>query len=440
MFSSPSGVGIRISSSGRLACDEPDLAKKHPESISHPVLLVVKKEVKKEVGVQEKGLGKGDLKIDEDEEDEDKKNWTKHVWTRNPSETSQKEITFRQALLIEGRLASKTILYVRKCAPSSSSGRRGATASNSTFAGTDEQTLIPYILTALNDTELAFKFASRGNSSGADDLHIKQYQQLFQSGNFGEAAKIATNSPGEILRTARDIESFKQMPAPPSGTWPILQYFGILPEKGKLNDLDKELGDIVRLHDLILALSVYLRANVPNEVIACFAETGQTDKILLYANKVGFHPDYVGLLQHIMRTNPDKGAEFAARLVNNESGPLIDVERVVDIFMAQNMIQPATSFLLDALKENKPEQGHSQTRLLEMNFLHAPQVPDAILGDETFSHYDRPRIANLVRVCPAQKMRHMTRRYPRREHVRAELIEDGVPRTPTARMHIHQKL
>lgn len=157
----------------------------------------------------------------------------------------------------------------------------------------------------------------------------------------------------------------------------------------------EELGDIVRLHDLTLALSVYLRANVPNKVIACFAETGQTDKILLYANKVGFHPDYVGLLQHIMRTNPDKGAEFAAQLVNNETGPLIDVERVVDIFMAQNMIQPATSFLLDALKENKPEQGHLQTRLLEMNLLHAPQVADAILGNEMFTHYDRPRIANL---------------------------------------------
>lgn len=63
--------------------------------------------------------------------------------------------------------------------------------------------------------------------------------------------------------------------------------------------------------------------------------------------------------------------------------------------MSQNMIQPATSFLLDALKENKPEQGHLQTRLLEMNLLHAPQVADAILGNEMFTHYDRPRIANL---------------------------------------------
>lgn len=63
--------------------------------------------------------------------------------------------------------------------------------------------------------------------------------------------------------------------------------------------------------------------------------------------------------------------------------------------MSQNMIQPATSFLLDALKDNKPEQGHLQTRLLEMNLVHAPQVADAILSNAMFTHYDRPRVANL---------------------------------------------
>ncbi len=146
---------------------------------------------------------------------------------------------------------------------------------------------------------------------------------------------------------------------------------------------------------MTLALSVYLRANVPNKVVACFAEAGQYDKILLYAKKVGYHPDYAALLHHAMRANPEKGAEFASQLANDEGGPLVDIERVVDIFMSQNLIQPATSFLLDALKDNKPEQGHLQTRLLEMNLLHAPQVADAILGNEMFSHYDRPRIANL---------------------------------------------
>ena len=82
------------------------------------------------------------------------------------------------------------------------------------------------------------------------------------------------------------------------------------------------------MHDMSLALSVYLRAKIPNKVVACFAETGQTDKIVIYSKKVNYTPDYTGLLQHIMRTNPDKGAEFASQLVNNESGPLVDVERV----------------------------------------------------------------------------------------------------------------
>ena len=30
-----------------------------------------------------------------------------------------------------------------------------------------------------------------------------------------------------------------------------------------------------------------------------------------------------------------------------------------------------------------------------MNLLHAPQVADAILGNEMFTHYDRPSIADL---------------------------------------------
>jgi clathrin heavy chain len=59
----------------------------------------------------------------------------------------------------------------------------------------DEQTIIPYILSILNNTDLAFKLASRGNLPGADDLYIKQYQQLFQTGQYGEAAKVAANSP-----------------------------------------------------------------------------------------------------------------------------------------------------------------------------------------------------------------------------------------------------
>jgi clathrin heavy chain len=125
------------------------------------------------------------------------------------------------------------------------------------------------------------------------------------------------------------------------------------------------------------------------------AETGKFDQILPYSRQVGYQPDFVNLLQHITRVNPEKGAEFATQLANEEGGPLVDVDRVVDIFMAQNMVQQATAFLLDALKDNRPEQGPLQTRLLEMNLRNAPQVADAILGNEMFSYYDRARIASM---------------------------------------------
>lgn len=234
----------------------------------------------------------------------------------------------------------------------------------------------------LNNTDLAIKLAARANLPGADDLYVQQYHALFSAGDYGGAAKVAASSPRGILRTPQTIEQFKAVAVPAGQMSPILQYFGILLEKGELNQVEtlelarpvlaqgrkqllekwlkenklacsEELGDVVRTADLTLALSVYLRANVPNKVVACFAETGQFAKIVrfvappprlsslvwslmpsrpppqvLYSKKVGYTPDYPTLLQHITRINPEQGAEFASSLVNDESGPLVDIERV----------------------------------------------------------------------------------------------------------------
>lgn len=64
-----------------------------------------------------------------------------------------------------------------------------------------------------------------------------------------------------------------------------------------------------------------------------------------------------------MRTSPDQGGAFAAMLVADEE-PLADINQIVDIFMEQNMVQQCTAFLLDALKNNRPTEGHLQTRLV----------------------------------------------------------------------------
>ena len=73
----------------------------------------------------------------------------------------------------------------------------------------------------------------------------------------------------------------------------------------------------------------------------------------------------------------------------------LDFNVVTDVFMQHNCLQQATSFLLDVLKGNKEEEGPLQTRLLEMNLMAAPQVADAIMANDMFTQYDKPRIGML---------------------------------------------
>lgn len=288
----------------------------------------------------------------------------------------------------------------------------------------DENTIVPYLLSNPANSELAYKLASRAGLAGADDLYQQRFESLFQSGQYAEAANIAANSPRGFLRTQNTIERLKNIPQVQGQMSVILQYFSKLLDKGALNkfetlelarpvlqqgrkhllekwmgesklDSSEELGDAVRPHDLNLALQIYRNANVPQKVVSGLAETGQFDQILPYAQQSGYRPDFTQLLQHIVRINPDKGAEFATSLAKAEGGPLVDIERVVDIFQSQAMYQAATSFLLDVLSSNQPEQAHLQTKLLEMNLMHAPQVADAILGNDMFSHFDKKRIATL---------------------------------------------
>lgn len=88
---------------------------------------------------------------------------------------------------------------------------------------------------SLNNPELAIKLATRAGLPGADGIIQQQYQIYMQNGQYGEAAKIAANSPRGLLRTPQTIETFKKLPQVPGTLSPILQYFGILLEKGELN-------------------------------------------------------------------------------------------------------------------------------------------------------------------------------------------------------------
>ncbi|KAM9913562.1 hypothetical protein OXX69_001487 [Metschnikowia pulcherrima] len=282
--------------------------------------------------------------------------------------------------------------------------------------------IIPYVLEKLSDVPLALALAARGGFPGAENLFQQQFQTLLNQGDYAGAAKVAASSPQ--LRTQDTINRLKHVTPQPGQVSPILQYFSTLLDRGALNRYEsvelakpvlqqdrkplfekwlkedkltasEELGDIVKSYnDPALALAVYVRANVAIKAVSCLAELGQFDKIVPFCQKVGYQPDYVNLIQNLVRVNPDKASEFATSLLASGDASL-NVESTADLFFSQNYIQQGTAFLLDALKNDQPSDGHLQTKLLEINLMHAPQVADAILGNQMFSHYDKPSIGKL---------------------------------------------
>ncbi|KAL1229509.1 Clathrin heavy chain [Trichinella spiralis] len=291
----------------------------------------------------------------------------------------------------------------------------------------DEQNVIPYITNTLQNPDLAMRFAARCDLPGAEDLFVRKFTTLFNEQRYSEAAEIAAVAPKFILRTPQTIQKFQQVSKETTGANAILQYFAILLDRSRLNKFEtielcrpvllqnrvqliekwlkenklecsEELGDLIQAQgkDTTLALSVYLRSHCHPKVILCFAETGSFDKILLYAKRVGYQPDYVFLLrQVIQKSGPEKAVEFARMLIKDEERPLADLNQIADCFLEVNLVPQCTAFLLDALKNDRPSEGPLQTRVLEINLLTNPAVADTILQQNIFHHYDRAHIAQL---------------------------------------------
>lgn len=285
----------------------------------------------------------------------------------------------------------------------------------------DEQTIISYVRLSLKNPDLALRLASRCGLPGADDMYLHVFEQHFSSGNYSEAVKIAAKSPNGILRTPSIVERIRQAPTQRGQqASPMLQYFACLLERGSLNKFEtlelskpilqqnrvkmlenwikenklflcEELGDLIKPLDTELALQVYLKSNEPQKVIACYAETNRFNDILDYAQKSNYNVDWLKILNLVLRSNPEKGVEFALKLKEQN----ISVVQLFDCFLNLKLIPQATGFMLDVLKENLPIHGNLQTKVLEINLKHSPQVADAILGNNMFSHYDKAQIAML---------------------------------------------
>eukprot|EP00033_Pygsuia_biforma_P001350 GCRY01001529.1.p1 GENE.GCRY01001529.1~~GCRY01001529.1.p1 ORF type:complete len:1614 (+),score=231.96 GCRY01001529.1:130-4971(+) len=288
----------------------------------------------------------------------------------------------------------------------------------------DENKIVPFLANEMNNTELALRIARRSNLVGAEDIVVREFQKLFQQNRFVEAAKIAAESPRGVLRTPQTVQMFLNLPQVPNQPAPLLQYFGILLDAGKLNafesieltkpvlaqgrkeliedwlkkdklECSEELGDLLKPYDETLALSVYLRANISSKVVASFVEIGTPEKAIIYSDKLGYAPDWMSLFEYGLRKHPEKSVSFASALLNDEKGPLLNADKIVSLFVENRMIQEATTFLLEYLKEDLPEHADLQSTLLEINLSAYPQVADAILKNKMFSHFDHYKIGQL---------------------------------------------
>uniref|UniRef100_A0A803PWW8 Clathrin heavy chain n=1 Tax=Cannabis sativa TaxID=3483 RepID=A0A803PWW8_CANSA len=238
----------------------------------------------------------------------------------------------------------------------------------------------------LNNLELAVNLAKRGNLP-REELVVQRFQELFAQTKYKEAAELAAESPMGILRTQETVAKFQSVPVQTGQTPPLLQYFGTLLTKGKLNAFESlELSRLVVNQNKKNLLENWLA----EDKLECSEELGDLVK-------VGYTPDYLFLLQTILRTDPQGAVNFALMMSQMEGGCPVDYNTITDLFLQRNLIREATAFLLDVLKPNLPEHAHLQTKVLEINLVTFPNVADAILANGMFTHYDRPRLHNSVK-------------------------------------------
>lgn len=292
----------------------------------------------------------------------------------------------------------------------------------------EEATLVPYINSAghINDNKtLSFKLAQRFHLPGADEIFIQMFQQKMMSGDYAGAANVAKDAPGTLLRNQDTINKFKALPQAAGSPAPILIYFNTLLQTTKLNaqesielarpvimqnklnlieqwikeqklTMTSELGDMIRAANPQLALNIYQQSGSPEKVIQGLIETNQLDKITPYCEQTGFAADWISIMRQIMPVNPQAAVGLAKMVTNRDTGmPKANIDQIVNVFLEYNKLQELTAFLLEALKNNRPDEGHLQTKVLEINLTTAPNVADGIFKLNIFSQYDREKVAKL---------------------------------------------
>eukprot|EP00184_Porphyridium_aerugineum_P006141 CAMPEP_0184699800 /NCGR_PEP_ID=MMETSP0313-20130426/5924_1 /TAXON_ID=2792 /ORGANISM="Porphyridium aerugineum, Strain SAG 1380-2" /LENGTH=1782 /DNA_ID=CAMNT_0027158925 /DNA_START=278 /DNA_END=5626 /DNA_ORIENTATION=+ len=337
--------------------------------------------------------------------------------------------------------------------------RRGAVL----VASINETAFIPYVMSKLKDVGLACRLASRNGFPGAEGLFEQQFNELFSEGKYHDAAIVAAESPAGFLRGIDTIERFRSLPQPPPGEpSALLVYFQALLQRGQLNEIEslelaymvvqqgkshllekwiredklfatEQLGDLVKQGNPVMGLAVYIKASAHAKVVQCMIETGQSNKVVAYAQKVGLQLDAQQIVQLASNISPQAALELAnnmSRAIIPQSKSAIaqkiaeEAQQMFDMFMARGMLNEATAYCLDNLKEDAPEYSNLQTKVLEANLMNAPQVADMILNQDVWHQYQKQKIGML---CERQGLfQHALENYSDLEDIKRVITQTHV--------------
>lgn len=158
-------------------------------------------------------------------------------------------------------------------------------------------------------------------------------------------------------------------------------------------ECSEELGDLVKPYDIQLSIVIYKKANSTQKLAQSYMETGQLEMAMNVSAQAGSRLDYISMLKSLVVTNSEAALTTAKNLCLKD--PSINVHSIAEIFLQNSKLQEMTGFLVECMVANRPEDGPWQTKVLELNLMHAPQVADAILQMEKWNQYNKQKVAML---------------------------------------------
>jgi clathrin heavy chain len=110
------------------------------------------------------------------------------------------------------------------------------------------------------------------------------------------------------------------------------------------------------------ARDIYEKCGAKEKLTMIHAEEGNVDALVAAAGgKPGDQPNYSYLLQNLLMSNPPGAVALAKAIIKQPNCPM-DKATICNEFIQRQLYAEATSFALEALAEDRAEEGPMQVR------------------------------------------------------------------------------